>query len=164
MVQSLLGCLDPRPESIALPLLPELDQDDPRRWHEQGAQVAIAALRYAAEDRAIAGRYLLRHQPEPGTEVAALRKRIAGADPSYHRARDDRPNARHRHQPFARLIFTRQLFDLARDRLDARIEPAPVACQVLDEPQHPGGQRSAARAQDSGQLSLYELQPWADRH
>src|SRR5262249_33462468 len=139
VVQPLSCGLDPRLEPIALPMLrPDLDQHDPGSLNEQTAQIAIAAPRYAAEDRAVAGRYLLRHQPEPGTEVAALRKRIAGADRSYHRARDDRPNARHRHQPFARLIFTRQLFDLARDRLDARIEPAPVACQVLDEPQHPG--------------------------
>jgi hypothetical protein len=36
VVQALLGCLDPRSEPIALPLLAELDQDDPCRLHEQG--------------------------------------------------------------------------------------------------------------------------------
>src|SRR5205807_6585491 len=121
-----------------LPLLPELDQDDPRRLHEQGTQIAIAALRYAAEDRAVAGRYLLRHQPEPGAEVAAFGERIAGADRSHHRARDDRPDARHRHQPLARLILTGERFNLVGYVPDAFIEPSPVTCQALDEPQHPG--------------------------
>jgi Phage capsid family len=71
VVQSLLCRFDPRFESIALPMLwPELDQHDPGRLHKQDAQVAIATLRYLAEDGAVTRRYLLRHQPEPGTEVA----------------------------------------------------------------------------------------------
>src|SRR5262249_2965519 len=138
VVKPFLGCFDPRPEPIALPLLPQLDQDDPRRLHEEGAQIAIAALGYASENRAVPGRYLLRHQAEPGAEVAALREPIAGADGSHHRARDDRPDARHRHQPFAGLILTRERFDLAGQAFDAFVEPAPVACQVLDDPQHTG--------------------------
>src|SRR5207253_10238390 len=106
VMQSLLGCLNPRAEPIALPLLAQLDYDDPRRLDEEGSQIAIAALRYRTKDRAIAGRYLLGHQAEPGAEVAALRERIAGADRGHHRARDDWPDAWHRHQPLARLIFT----------------------------------------------------------
>src|SRR6266404_1340708 len=63
-------------------LWPDLDQHDPGGLNEQTAQIAIAALRYAAEDRAVAGRQLFRHEPEPCAEVAAFRERIAGADRS----------------------------------------------------------------------------------
>jgi hypothetical protein len=42
--------------------------------NEQTAQITIAALRYAAEDRAVSSRYLFRHEPEPGAEVAAFRE------------------------------------------------------------------------------------------
>src|SRR5258708_1970 len=53
-----LDCsLDPRLEPVAVPMLwPDLDQHDPGGLNEQTAQIAIAALRYAAEDRAVAGR------------------------------------------------------------------------------------------------------------
>src|SRR5215475_8160636 len=44
VVESLLRRLDPRFESIMLPLLwTELDQNDPGRLNEQNAQIAIAA-------------------------------------------------------------------------------------------------------------------------
>ena len=44
-VQSLLRCFDPGLEPIALPMLwPDLDQHDPGRLDEQGAQIAIASL------------------------------------------------------------------------------------------------------------------------
>src|ERR1700758_1272531 len=71
VVQSFLGGFDPGFEAIALPTL-DPDQHDPRGLHEQRAQVAIAAPGYLAEDRAVAGRYLLRHQSKPGAEVAAF--------------------------------------------------------------------------------------------
>src|SRR4029453_15119529 len=49
--------LDPRLEPVAVPMLwPDLDQDDPGSLNEQAPQIAIAALRDAAEDRAVAGR------------------------------------------------------------------------------------------------------------
>src|SRR5215831_794199 len=80
VVEALSCGLDPRLQPIAVPMLwPDLDQHDPGRLNEQTAQIAIAAPGDAAEDRAVAGRYLFRHQPEPGTEVAALREGIAGA-------------------------------------------------------------------------------------
>ena len=45
VVQALFGGLDPGLEPVALPMLwPDLDQHDPGRLHEQGAQIAIAAL------------------------------------------------------------------------------------------------------------------------
>ena len=43
VMQPLFGRLDPRLEPMALPAL-RLDQHDPRRLHEQDAQLAIAAL------------------------------------------------------------------------------------------------------------------------
>src|SRR5262244_4327943 len=84
-MQPLLGCLEPRLEAMALPAL-GLDQHNPCRLHEQDPQVAIAALGYLAEDGAVAGRYLLGDEPQPGGEVAAFRERIAGADCGHHRA------------------------------------------------------------------------------
>ena len=50
-VQPPLGRLDPGFEPVALPVL-RSDQDDPGGLNEEGAQVAIAALRYLAKDRA----------------------------------------------------------------------------------------------------------------
>src|SRR5215510_6501978 len=137
VVQALSCGLDPRLEPIAVPMLwPDLDQHDPGSLNKQTAQIAIAAPRYAAEDRAVACRYLFRHQPEPGAEVAAFRESIAGADRGHHRARDDRANARDRHQPLAALVLTSQPLDLAGEVFDALIETAPVGRQVLDEAQH----------------------------
>src|SRR5215510_14334087 len=58
VVQSLFGGVDPRLESIALPILYP-DQHDPSRLYEQRAQVAITAPRYRTEDRAVSCRDLL---------------------------------------------------------------------------------------------------------
>src|SRR5215475_2711154 len=117
-------------------LWPDLDQDDPGGLNEQTAQIAIAAPRYAAEDRAVASRYLFRHEPKPSAEVAAFREGIAGADRGHHRARDDRANARDRHQPLTAFVLTSEALDLAGEAFDALIEVAPVGHQVLDEAQH----------------------------
>src|SRR5215510_4629025 len=137
VVQSLSCGLYPRLEPIAVPTLrPDLDQDDPGGLNEQTAQIPIAAPRYAAEDRAVASRYLFRHQPEPGTEVAAFREGITGADRSHHRARDDRANARDRHQPLAAFVLTSQPLDLAGEAFDALIKVAPVCRQLLDDANH----------------------------
>jgi hypothetical protein len=51
-------------------------------------------------------------QAELNAEVAAFRERIASADCGHYRARDDRPDLGHRHQPLARLIFSREFCDL----------------------------------------------------
>src|SRR5215470_4787227 len=56
-VQPPLGRFDPGFEPVALPVL-RSDQDDPGGLNEQGAQVAIAALRYLAKDRAVSRREL----------------------------------------------------------------------------------------------------------
>src|SRR5215469_14855901 len=104
MMQSLLGGFDPGLEAVAFPT-PRPDQHYPGRLHKQDAQVAIAALRYLAEDGAVSGRDLFRHQSKPGGKVAALGEHIAGADCRHHSARDDWPDAWHRHQTLARRVF-----------------------------------------------------------
>ena len=54
VMQAFLGRCDPGLEPIAMPMLwPDLDQHHPGGLNEQRAQVAIAAFRYLAEDRAI---------------------------------------------------------------------------------------------------------------
>src|SRR6478609_7004166 len=110
--QPLLGRLDPGLEAVALPAL-GFDQHSPRRLHEQDPQVAIAALGYLAQDRAVAGRHLSRDEPKPGGEVTAFGKGITSANRSDHRTGDDRPNAGHAHQPLAPGILARDGFDLA---------------------------------------------------
>src|SRR5215471_5667525 len=135
VMQPLLGRLEPRLEAVVLPAL-GLDQDNPCRLHEQDPQVAIAALGYLAEDGAVAGRVLLGDEPQPGGEIAAFRERIAAADCGHHRAGDDWPNPRYAHQAFTADIPTCKNFDLARQTLDALIEPAPVAGQVFEHPHH----------------------------
>src|SRR5690349_5746566 len=62
VVQPLLGRLEPGFETMAFPDL-RFDQHDPCCLHEQNAQVAIAALRYLAQDRAVSGRHLPRDEP-----------------------------------------------------------------------------------------------------
>ena len=71
----LLGRLEPGLEPAALPAL-WLDQHNPRRLDEQDAQVAIATLRYLAENGAIPSRDLLGDEPQPSGEVAAFGERI----------------------------------------------------------------------------------------
>src|SRR5262245_51652964 len=57
VMQPLLGRLEPRLEPVTIPAL-RLDQYNPCGLNEQNAQVAIAALRYLAEDGAVAGQVL----------------------------------------------------------------------------------------------------------
>src|SRR5712671_5168823 len=112
VVQPPLGGFDPGFEPITFPVLYP-DQHNPCRLHKQNAQVAIAAPRDFAEDRAVSRRDLLGHQSEPGAEVAAFGEYVSSADRGHHGARNDRPDARHRHQARTCLILTGQCFDLA---------------------------------------------------
>src|SRR6516162_2878453 len=68
-VQSLFGGFDPGFKAVAFPVLCS-DQEHPGGLHEQDPQIAVAALRYWTENRAISGRGLLWHHSEPGPEVA----------------------------------------------------------------------------------------------
>ena len=70
-----------------------------RAADEQGAQVAVPTLGEAAQDRAIAGRDLLRHQPEPSGKVAAFGEGGSGSDRRHHGAGGD--HARHPGYPSA---------------------------------------------------------------
>src|ERR1700732_1885403 len=133
-------------------LWPDLYQHDPGGLNEQTAQIAIAALRYAAEDRAVACRYLLRHQSKPGAEVAAFREHVSSADRGYHRARDDRADARDRHQSLAAFVLTSQCFDLAGEVLNARVQSAPLSCTVIAVAQHARREDIGARREDTRQL------------
>src|ERR1700675_2768276 len=76
VVQPPLGGFEPGFEPVMFPVLSP-DQHDPCRLHEQNTQVAIAAPRYFAEDRAVSRRDLLGHQSEPGAEVAAFGKYVS---------------------------------------------------------------------------------------
>ena len=95
---------------MALPALWP-DQHDPRGLNEQNAQVAVAAFRYLAKDRAVSSGDLPLNEAQPGSEVAAFGEHIAGANRSYHRTGDDWPDAGHRHQPFAATVLAGQLLD-----------------------------------------------------
>src|SRR5262245_26801228 len=148
VMQPLLGRLEPRLEPVTIPAL-RLDQYNPCGLNEQNAQVAIAAFRYLAEDGAVAGRDLLGDEPQPSGEVAAFRERIAGADCRHHRARDDRSNPRYAHQALTDGISARKNLNLTRYTSDSRIEPAPVAGQVLDHPYHARRQDIAGRGENA---------------
>jgi hypothetical protein len=54
VMQPLLGRFEPRLEPVTMPTL-WLDQHNPRGLNEQNAELTIAALRYLAEDGAVAG-------------------------------------------------------------------------------------------------------------
>src|SRR5450756_969012 len=88
-MQPLLGRLDPGFEPVALPAF-GLVQHNPRRLHEQYAQIAIAALGYPAQDRAAPGRHLSRHETQPCAEVAAFGEDFSNADSGHRRAGDER--------------------------------------------------------------------------
>src|SRR6266498_178469 len=143
---------------MALPAL-GLDQHNPCRLDEQDPQVAIATLRYLAEDRAIPSRDLLGDEPEPSGEVAALGERIPVANRSHHRAGDDRPDPRHAHQPLATGIPAGDGLDLARRALDTLIESAPVVRQILDDVHHAWRQDIGGPGQDARQLGPQEALP-----
>jgi hypothetical protein len=61
-------------------------------------------------------------------------------------------------QPVAAFVLTGKHFDLVREALDALIQPAPVSCQVLDDPQHVRREHVGALRQDARQLGTQEAQ------
>ena len=72
------------------------------------------------------------------------------------------PIPRHAHQPLTTGISVGDGFDLARQGLDALIEPAPVARQILDDVHHVWRQRIGGRGQNARQLSTQEALPLPD--
>ena len=91
--------------------------------------------------------------------MAAFRERISAADRGHHRARDDRPDARHAHQPRTALVLPGQRFDFAGQTLDALIQSVPVSHQVLYDAQNARREHIGARRQDARQLGPQETQP-----
>src|SRR5260370_29402941 len=92
VVQPPLGGFDPGFEPVTFPVLYS-DQHNPCRLHKQNAQVAIAAPRDFAEDRAVSRRDLLGHQSEPGAEVAAFGEYLSSSTLAHHPPSNDPPTA-----------------------------------------------------------------------
>src|ERR1700704_6618459 len=75
VMQPLLGGLDPRPEPVAFPSGRfHFYKNDPCRLHEQDAQVAIAPLRYFAEDGAVPVEICLGTSPSHAAKSRPLEK------------------------------------------------------------------------------------------
>src|SRR5439155_2207605 len=108
----------------------------------------VAALGDLTQDGAIPRRLLLRHEPQPGAEVASLLEAGAIADRRHHGTRDDRPDARHGHQALATLILLRQRFDLGRHAPNALVQPTPVLRKIGNNANHSWRERASLRAQD----------------
>jgi hypothetical protein len=109
-----------------------------------------------AKDRAVSRRYLPGHQSEPGGEVAPLGEHLAAADRGQHGARDDRSDARHRHQTLARRVLLHQFCDVARQAFDALVKPPPVAGQILDDAHHARRQHVSTLGKDDRQFGAKE--------
>src|SRR5262245_6750156 len=135
VVEPFLSSLEPAIEAEGLAAL-SFDEHYPGRLNEQHTQVAIATLGYLAEDRAIPGGDLLGNEPQPGGEVATFGESLSCSDRGHHGTGDDRPDPGYTHQPLAANILARDGSNLVRQGLDALIELAPVARQVLDDVQH----------------------------
>src|SRR6266542_4259127 len=73
---------------------------------------------------------------EPGGKIAPLGKGSPIANCRYHCAGDDRSDARNGHQLPTGLTVAGQEFDLLCHVFDTLIETAPVAAEVLDNPDH----------------------------
>src|SRR5215470_6389275 len=109
VVQALRCRRDPGLEAMALPSSgPE--QHDACSLDEERAQVLIRSFGNLAEDGAIAGGDLLRHEAEPGAEVASLGEGVTGSDGGNRGAGYDGADAGHRHQPLTgRVLLSKQL-------------------------------------------------------
>ena len=113
-----------------------LQQYGSRALDEQRSQIAIAPLRYAAENRPAAGRYLFWYKAEPRCEVSTFGECIAGPDRGDHCARYNRSDAWRTHQSTAVFILLDERFNLCSGRRHPRIEIAPVCGQILDQPDY----------------------------
>src|SRR5205085_11997969 len=117
---------------------------------EERAQVAVAALGETTQDRSTTGRDLLRYQTEPGGKVTAFGERGSGANRRHHGAGSDHANPRDSHQPLAARILTGHSCDVPGERLNALVEPPPIARQILDQVDHARRKHVRAMRQKSG--------------
>ncbi len=162
-MQPLGGGLQPSPEAVVGPVL-GAHQDDPGTLDEERAQMPVAALRDAAEDGAVAGRHLPRHETEPSREVAPAPECRSVADRRRHGARRQRPDAGNAHQPLASLVAGGQGLDLGRQIVDTGIEMPPVTAQALDHADHSSRQRIVRLRQDLRQRPAQSLRTLTDRN
>src|SRR6266516_2249170 len=86
--------------------------------------------------------------PSQAPKVASLLEAGAIADRRNHGTRDDRADARHRHQALATLILLRQRFDLGRHARNALVQPTPVLRKVGNKANHSWREPASLRAQD----------------
>ena len=105
-------------------------------WINSVRRYLLPRLEMRPEDRTPAGAVLSRHQAEPGAEVAPAVKSLASADGGDKAGRDQRPDARHAHQPLTFGLGLAEFFDLAGDGLDALVQMAPVFVKTKDQLGH----------------------------
>src|SRR5262249_42581289 len=126
------------------------------------AQVLIPAFGNLAEDGAIAGGDLLGHEAEPGAEVTALGEGVTGSDGGNRGAGDDGADAGHRHQALASRVLLSKQLDLEGNTVDALIQAAPVADEVLQEVEQAGSEQVGAGGEDLGQCRSQPMQALRD--
>jgi hypothetical protein len=78
---------------------------------QQAAQIAVAALADPEQDAASAARVLVRHQPQPCTQLAPTAKLSRVADCGYQRGGGQRTNFFDRHQTTGPLIGAGEFHD-----------------------------------------------------
>src|ERR1700740_3149967 len=134
-MQALNGANEPGSKAVLRPVR-RPHQNDPGCLDEEHAQIAVAALGEAPEDSPVSGRHLFGHEAEAGGKGTALGKGGSIGDRSYHRACDDRADARNGHQLAATLAAMCQNFYLFGDVFDTLIKTAPIATEVYHDPDH----------------------------
>src|SRR6516225_6484010 len=103
-----------------------------RACREQAAQIAITLLADAAEFFSAPARMLLRHQPDPGREVAPRAKRLRVGDARDQSRGQGRTHSRNLIEPFARLMRAMPDHDLAIEVQYLRFQRPQLGTQSGD--------------------------------
>jgi len=148
-------------EPVTFPVL-DPDQHNPCRLHEQKAQVRLPRLEILRGSCGSPVEICLGTSPEPGPKsrplentspvpiAATMALEMIGPMPgTVIKARTC-------------LILTASA-SISPDRPSMRDQPAPVACQVLDDTQHAWRQGIGARRKDGGQFRAQEADTLATR-
>jgi hypothetical protein len=93
----------------------------------------------------------------------ALGEYVAAADRGDCCGRDDRANARYRHEALGTIILLGQRLDLVRHSRDASIEMAPVRTEVLKHVDH-AGRQLVRHGENIGHRGAQCPQPLAHRN